>query len=70
MLFRSVNLFVAACPRGKYATTVNGVVIRRADGVHFTNAGGQYLAPKIMPAIVAAGRAQMTGSFVPASAGG
>jgi hypothetical protein len=66
----AVDLFGAACPRGKYATTVHGVTIRRADGVHFTNAGGQYLAPKIMPAIVAAGRAQMTGSLVPASAGG
>jgi hypothetical protein len=26
--------------------------------VHFTIAGGQFLAPKIMPSIVAAGRAQ------------
>ena len=29
----------AACPGGKYASTVDGVVIRRSDGVHFTNAG-------------------------------
>ncbi len=34
------------------------MTIRRTDGVHFTIAGGQYLAPKIMPAIVAVGRAQ------------
>ena len=55
----AVDLFGAACPGGKFATTVHGVTIRQTDGVHFTVAGGQYLAPKIMPAIVAAGRAQM-----------
>jgi peptidoglycan/LPS O-acetylase OafA/YrhL len=66
----AVDLFGAACPRGKFATTVDGVAIRRADGVHFTNAGGEFLAPKIMPAIVAAGRAQMATSAAPASAGG
>ncbi len=66
----AVDLFGAACPGGKFATTVDGVAIRRADGVHFTNAGGEFLAPKIMPAIVAAGRAQMAGSTAPASAGG
>ncbi len=55
-----VDLFGAACPGGKYAGTVDGVVVRTpSDGVHFTVAGGQYLAPKIMPAIVAAGRAQL-----------
>jgi len=66
----SVNLFGAACPGGKFATTVDGVAIRRTDGIHFTNAGGEWLVPKIMPAIVAAGRAQMAGSTTPVSAGG
>ncbi len=66
----SVNLFGAACPGGKFATTVDGVTIRRTDGVHFTNAGGEWLVPKIMPAIVAAGRAQMAGSTTPVSTGG
>jgi hypothetical protein len=46
------------------------VTIRDTDGVHFTTAGGVYLAPKIMPAIVAAGRAQMAGSATPPSTGG
>ena len=66
-----VDLFGAACPGGKYAGTVDGVVIRTPnDGVHFTVAGGTYLAPKLMPAIVAAGRAQMAGTANPPSAGG
>jgi peptidoglycan/LPS O-acetylase OafA/YrhL len=66
----AVDLFGAACPGGKFATTVHGVAIRMSDGVHFTDAGGAYLAPKIMPAIVAAGRAQMAGTAPPASTGG
>ena len=61
-----VDLNAAACPGGKYASTVDGVVLRRPDGVHFTNAGGIWLAPKLMPAIVAAGRAQQAGSGAPA----
>jgi peptidoglycan/LPS O-acetylase OafA/YrhL len=66
----AVNLFGATCPGGKFASTVHGVTIRTTDGVHFTVAGGLYVAPKIMPAIVAAGRAQMAGSGAPSSAGG
>ncbi|HEX4433648.1 MAG TPA: acyltransferase family protein [Acidimicrobiales bacterium] len=69
----AVDLFGPTCPGGKFATTVHGVTIREPDGVHFTVAGGQYVAPSIMPAIVAAGRAQMAaGAAVPppTSAGG
>ncbi len=65
-----VDLNAAACPGGKYTSTVDGVVIRRNDGVHFTNAGGQFLAPKIMPPIVAAGRAQAASGVAVPSAGG
>jgi len=66
-----VDLNAAACPGGKYATTVDGVVLRRSDGVHFTNAGGIWLAPKLMPPIVAAGRAQAaSGGPAGPSAGG
>jgi peptidoglycan/LPS O-acetylase OafA/YrhL len=53
-----VDLDAASCPGGRYATTIHGITVRRSDGVHFTIAGGQYLAPKLMPPIVAAGRAQ------------
>jgi peptidoglycan/LPS O-acetylase OafA/YrhL len=55
-----VDLNAATCPGGHYSSKVNGVTIRRADGVHFTTpTGGIYLAPRIMPAIVASGRAEL-----------
>ncbi len=66
----AVDLFGAACPDGNFASKVGGVTIRDTDGVHFTVAAGQYLAPKIMPAVVAAGRAQMVAGAAPVSAGG
>jgi peptidoglycan/LPS O-acetylase OafA/YrhL len=56
------DLDKAACPGGKYAPSVQGVVIRTVqDGVHFTPQGGVFLAPSLMPPIVAAGRAQLAG---------
>jgi len=61
-----VDLNAAACPGGKYAGTVDGVVLRRPDGIHFTFAGGIWLAPKLMPPIVASGRAQAAGRRAPA----
>ncbi len=65
-----VDLNAAACPGGKFTSTVDGVVIRRSDGVHFTNAGGEVLAPKLMPPIVAAGRAQAATAGAGASSAG
>jgi len=66
-----VDLNAAACPGGKFTSSVDGVVIRRSDGIHFTNAGGELLAPKLMPPIVAAGRAQAaTAGAGATSAGG
>jgi peptidoglycan/LPS O-acetylase OafA/YrhL len=56
-----VDLNAATCPGGKFSTDVDGVAVRRADGVHFTDGAGPVLAPKIMPQIVAAGRAQLAG---------
>ena len=65
------DLDKAACPGGQYASTVQGVVIRTVnDGVHFTPQGGVFLAPALLPPIVAAGRAQMAGGTAPVSAGG
>lgn len=54
-----VDLNKAACPKGIYTNTVDGVEIRLADGVHFTIVGGELLASALMPPIVAAGRSQM-----------
>jgi hypothetical protein len=63
-----VDLNAAACPKGKFASTVDGVVMRRPDGVHFTLAGGVALIPALMPAIVASGRAQMAEAVAAAGA--
>jgi len=41
-------------PGGRYAWTIGGVVVRSSDGVHFSPAGGGYVAPRLLPAIVAA----------------
>jgi hypothetical protein len=58
-----VNLGTVACPRGRYATTKDGVTIRTVDdGIHFSPEGGAVLAPYVMPQIVAAGRAQAMAS--------
>jgi hypothetical protein len=71
-----VDLDAAVCPGGKYTSSVDGVAVRRDDGVHFTDQGGAFLAKDLMPAIVAAGRAQLAASPTttttapPSSAGG
>jgi hypothetical protein len=64
-----VDLDGAACPGGKYTTTIDGVDVRRTDGIHFTIAGGQLLAPVLMPPIVAAGRAQLAGAAANSATG-
>jgi len=53
-----VNLNGLVCPGGKYTSTFHGVTIRNTDGIHFTIQSGEVLAPYLMPAILAAGRAQ------------
>jgi len=66
-----VDLNALVCPGQRFTSKVDGVVIRRTDGVHFTTAGGVWLAPKLMPPIVAAGRAQAAdGAVTGSSAGG
>jgi hypothetical protein len=57
-----VDLNAAVCPGGKFTTSIDGVAVRRNDGVHFTDQGGAVLAKDLMPAIVASGRAQMAAS--------
>ncbi len=54
-----VDLDAAACPGGKFTTSLDGVAVRGSDGIHFTVQGGEVLAQDLMPAVVAAGRAQM-----------
>jgi hypothetical protein len=42
-------------PAGHYTLTVDGVRVRYYDGVHITITGGEWLQPKILPAIAALG---------------
>jgi hypothetical protein len=63
-----VDLHAAACPKGAFTTSLDGVAIRRSDGVHFTNMGGEVLAPALMPGILAAGHAQIADAAKAAAA--
>jgi peptidoglycan/LPS O-acetylase OafA/YrhL len=42
-------------PGGHFTWTIDGKVVRQPDGIHTTLAGGQYLAPKILPLLAAMG---------------
>jgi hypothetical protein len=50
------------CPGGKYEEFIHGVQVRRSDGIHFTNTGGELFAPQIWPQVVKVGREQMAES--------
>ncbi|HVC71162.1 MAG TPA: acyltransferase family protein [Acidimicrobiales bacterium] len=43
-------------PGGRYAADVGGVNVRCGDGVHFTVAGGEWVAARLLPQVVAMGR--------------
>jgi peptidoglycan/LPS O-acetylase OafA/YrhL len=62
-----VDLYADVCPHHTFTSTIHGVVIRRTDGVHFTDAAGVALAHQLMPPIVAAGRAQMAATTTTSS---
>jgi peptidoglycan/LPS O-acetylase OafA/YrhL len=49
------DLYGVLCPGNTYTSTVNGVLARMADGVHITEAGGQYVASELAQQIVALG---------------
>jgi len=45
------HLHSLVCPHDRYQEYFHGVEVRSPDGVHFTTPqGGEYLAPKILPA--------------------
>jgi peptidoglycan/LPS O-acetylase OafA/YrhL len=49
-------------PAGQFAATVDGVQARCSDGVHFTVAGGEWLAKRILPVVSLLGRAHQAAS--------
>jgi hypothetical protein len=54
-----VDLDSLVCPGGQYAAKYQGVTIRTADGIHFTQQAGVVLGRALMPEILSSGRAQM-----------
>jgi len=50
------DLGALAEPVGHYTATIDGVTVRRADGIHFTEQGADLLAPAVMGALTRAAR--------------
>jgi peptidoglycan/LPS O-acetylase OafA/YrhL len=59
-----LDLGAEMCPGGKFASTIDGVQLRLADGVHPppTASAGEWLAERVLPETVRVGRLQMDGS--------
>jgi peptidoglycan/LPS O-acetylase OafA/YrhL len=54
------DLYSVLCPGNTYTDTVNGIQVRMSDGVHITEAGGQYVAAKLQKQLVALGAVRRT----------
>jgi hypothetical protein len=52
----TINLGRWLSPGGRYAADVSGVDVRCRDGVHFTVAGGEWVAARLLPQDVSLGR--------------
>ncbi|HXW36155.1 MAG TPA: acyltransferase family protein [Acidimicrobiales bacterium] len=44
---QDLNSYV--CPGGHFSSVLHGVPVRSPDGVHFTNSGGEYVTPALVP---------------------
>jgi photosystem II stability/assembly factor-like uncharacterized protein len=51
-----IDLGTHLSPRGQFSQAVDRVVVRAADGVHLSEPGGEWLAPWLLPQLVAASR--------------
>ncbi|MGA8723891.1 MAG: SGNH hydrolase domain-containing protein [Acidimicrobiales bacterium] len=51
-----IDLGTHLSPQGEFSQAVDGVVVRAADGVHLSEPGGEWLAPWLLPQLVAASR--------------
>ncbi len=52
-----LDLYSMVCPGGRYQQAVDGVTVRRPDGVHFASSSGSFFAPRIFSVLIAEGRA-------------
>ena len=51
------DLHAQICPTGTFSPTVNGVVVRSSDGIHISEAGGQYAADRLQQMVAELGSA-------------
>ncbi|GAC1533074.1 MAG: acyltransferase family protein [Acidimicrobiales bacterium] len=56
------DLNAAVSPGAKFASMLDGVIVRAADGVHFSPESGGFLAPRLFPVVTAAGHAALEGT--------
>ena len=42
-------------PGGAFTSTIDGITVRWADGIHVSKAGGEWLQPTILPPVAAQG---------------
>jgi lysophospholipase L1-like esterase len=54
------DLNALVSPGGQYASTVDGVVVRSSDGVHFSETSGAVLGPALLPVVRDAARSAGT----------
>jgi hypothetical protein len=64
------DLNALVSPGGHFTPVINGRAIRTSDGVHFSPAGGVYVAPYLLPLVVELGRGAAAGRPVAEPAGG
>ena len=53
-----VTLNTELDPGGAFTSTIDGVTVRESDGIHISMAGGEWLAPWLLPQLEQAGVAQ------------
>ena len=56
-----VSLGQHLAPQRKFELTVDGVVVRAADGVHMSEPGGEWLTPWLLPRLTAAAQGASSG---------
>jgi hypothetical protein len=64
------DLNALVSPGGRFTSAINGRAIRTSDGVHFSPAGGAYVAPYLLPLVAKLGRAAAAGRAFAEPAGG
>jgi len=56
------NLNLVVSPDNAYTSSINGINLRCADGVHFSSSGGVFVGLQLLPDLAALGQAHATAS--------